>query len=139
MSKIGYQSHNFFSTPPDDTPIFHSMHLNYFIEAIEKKQIRFSSIASFRDPNEGDMPYNYEKLLSGSIVFTNDGGMQNCQNPELIKSRNPREKHKDIEKLYSLPNVPLRYLLQEWKQYLFAHCWSLDKENEVPPFIWTKI
>ena len=126
MSKIGYQSHNSFSTPSDDTQIFHSMHLNHFIEAIEKKQIRFSSIASFRDPNEGEMPYNYDEFLSGFVCMTNDGGYLNCLHRKDLKQRMPENEY---NRLFSFPNVPLRYILREWKQYLFAHCWSLDKEK----------
>lgn len=102
------------------------MHLEHFMEAVENKQIRFSSIASFRDPYEGEFPYSHDLFLSECICFLNDGGFQNCMHMELIKKLRI-----DISPTLT---VPLRFLLQTWKQYLFAHCWSLGENprNENP-------
>ena len=53
MPNFGYQQQDSFTTPNDNTLVYHSIHLDYLKESIKKKQLRFASVSSYRDSFEG--------------------------------------------------------------------------------------
>ena len=57
MSNSCYQQHDSFTTPNDNTLVYHSIHLDYLKESIKNEQLRFASVMSYKDSFEGKLLY----------------------------------------------------------------------------------
>ena len=124
MSNFGYQQHDSFTTPDDNIPVYHSIHLDYLEESIKNKQLRFTSVSSYRDSFEGKLPYLNEFTTGQDLAFV-DNGRTIFGSPqkvtELLVAENMRGN-------VSAKIHPFKYFLDEWSNYVFSHCWSLNSE-----------
>ena len=124
MSNFGYQQYDLFTTPDDNIPVYHSIPLDYLKESIKNEQLRFASVSSYRDSFEGKFPYPNEFSIGQHIIFIDNertffGGFQKVS--ELLATEN-------IIGNVSAKIYPLKYFLDEWSNYVFSHCWSLNSE-----------
>lgn len=119
MPNFKYQSHTSFTTPSDNIPVYHSINLEYLKESIKNKQLRFASVLSYKDSFEGRLPYRDEFSVSGNLMLDSEnpifGPGQILVNNILGGGIAP------FGRLY-----PLKYFLDEWSNYIFSHCWSLN-------------
>ena len=124
MPNFGYQQQDSFTTPNDNTLVYHSIHLDYLKESIKKKQLRFASVSSYRDSFEGKLPYPNEFTTGQDLAFV-DNGRTIFGSPqkvtELLVTANIRGN-------VSAKIYPFKYFLDEWSNYVFSHCWSLNSE-----------
>ena len=122
MSNLGYQQHSLFTTPSDNTSVYHSIHLNHLKESITNKQLRFASVLSYKDQFEGRLPYPNEVSIGEWIIFINNGnpvfGHYQAVSKVLV---NEILLGNTTSKAY-----PLKYFFDEWSNYIFSHCWSLN-------------
>lgn len=124
MSNFSYQQHDSFTTPNDNTPVYHSIRLDYLKESIKNKQLRFASVSSYRDSFEGKFPYPNEFSIGKDLIFI-DNQTTIFGNPqkvlELLATAN-------ITGNVSAKVYPIKYFLDEWSTYVFSHCWSLNSK-----------
>ena len=125
MPNFGYQQHDSFTTPNDNTPVYHSIHLDYLKESIKNKQLRFASVMSYKDSFEGRLPYPNETSVGEYLTFIDEGrvdfGHFQRVSQLLVDS--------NIRGNVSAKVYPFKYFLDEWSNYIFSHCWSLNSEN----------
>ena len=121
MPNFGYQPHDLFTTPSDDIIVYHSIHLDYLKESIKNSQLRFASVLSYKDQFEGRLPYPNEIsmgewliCINGSLVFGHYQTVSKRLVNEILAGNTP-------PKIY-----PFKYFLDEWSNYIFSHCWSLN-------------
>ena len=122
MSNFGYQPHTSFTTPGDNIPVYHSIHLDYLKESIKNERLRFASVLSYRDSFEGRFPYPNELSIGQNLIFIDNertifGSSQRVS--ELLITEN-------IIGNVSAKVYPFKYFLDEWSNYIFSHCWSLN-------------
>ena len=125
MSNSNYQRHDSFTTPNDNTRVYHSIHLDYLKESIKNEQLRFASVMSYKDSFEGRLPYPNEIAIGKDLIFFGKGGTffgDSQRVASLLVDANIRG---DM----SAKVFPLKYFLDEWSNYIFSHCWSLNSEN----------
>ena len=125
MPNFGYQQHDSFTTPNDSTPVYHSIHLDYLKESIKNEQLRFSSVMSYKDSFEGKLTYPNDFSIGQNLIFIDNertiiGSFQKVS--ELLVTEN-------IIGNVSAKIYPLKYFFDEWSNYIFSHCWSLNSEN----------
>ena len=72
MPNFGYQPHPSFTTPSDDTIVYHSIPLDYFKEARKNVQLRFASVLSYKDSFEGRFPYPNELSIGNWLISINN-------------------------------------------------------------------
>ena len=125
MPNFCYQSHDSFTTPSHDTIVYHSIHLDYLKESIKNEQLRFASVLSYKDPFEGRFSYCDEFSIGGHLISTEDFIFGPAE--MLVKAK--CENFNDVltGKLPIPKNIyPLKYFFDEWSNYVFSHCWSLN-------------
>ena len=125
MSNSNYRRHGSFTTPNDNTPVYHSMHLDYLKESIENEQLRFASVSGYKDSFEGKLTYPNEFAIGKDLIFFAKGETffgDSQRVTSLLVDANLRG---DM----SVKVFPLKYFLDEWSNYIFSHCWSLNSEN----------
>ena len=122
MSDSGYQQHSSFTTPSDNTPVYHSIHLDHLKESIKNKQLRFASVLSYKDQFEGRLPYPNEVSIGEWLILLKNGnhvfGHYQLVSKVLV---NEILLGNMTSKAY-----PLKYFFDEWSNYIFSHCWSLN-------------
>ena len=125
MPNFGYQQHDLFTTPNDNTPVYHSIHLDFLKESMKNKQLRFASVMSYKDSFEGRLPYPNETTVGEYLIFIDKGRIEfgHFQRvSQLLVDSN-------IRGSVSAKVYPFKYFLDEWSNYIFSHCWSLNSEN----------
>ena len=68
MINLGYKEHKSFTTPSDDTTVYHSIQLGYLKKSIKNKQLRFASVLSYKDSFEGRLPYPNEFSIGEWLI-----------------------------------------------------------------------
>ena len=125
MPNFGYQENELFTTPNDNIPVYHSIPLAYLKESIKNEQLRFSSVSSYKDSFEGKFPYPNDFSIGKHLITTTD-------NKNFIWGN-----HQKISEIIVQGNLignmtpkvyPFKYFLDEWSNYVFSHCWSLNSE-----------
>lgn len=124
MPNFGYQENELFTTPNDNIPVYHSIPLDYLKESIKNEQLRFSSVSSYKDSFEGKFPYPNDFAVGQHTIFIDKkrtfwGGFQKVS--ELLATEN-------MQGNVSAKTYPFKYFLDEWSNYVFSHCWSLNSE-----------
>ena len=124
MPNFGYQENELFTTPNDNIPVYHSIPLDYLKESIKNEQLRFSSVSSYKDSFEGKFPYPNDLAVGQHTIFIDNkrtifGGFQKVS--ELLATEN-------MQGNVSAKIYPFKYFLDEWSNYVFSHCWSLNSK-----------
>ena len=124
MPNFGYQENELFTTPNDNIPVYHSISLDYLKESIKNKQLRFSSVSSYRDSFEGKFPYPNDFSVGQHIIL--------IDNKRKLWSRFQKVAEvlatENMQGNVSARIYPFKYFLDEWSNYVFSHCWSLNSE-----------
>ena len=125
MPNFGYQPHDSFTTPSDDTIVYHSIHLDYLKESIKNEQLRFASVLSYKDSFEGRLPYHNEFSIGSHLISTEDYVFGPAE--MLVKAKCENSDNILTGKAPIPKNIyPFKYFLDEWSNYIFSHCWSLN-------------
>ena len=125
MSNFGYQQHHSFTTPSDNTVIYHSIHLDHLKNSIKNKQLRFASVLSYKDQFEGRLTYPNEFSIGNYLISIEDvmfGPAEKLINAKCINANNILSGKAPIPKNF----YSFKYFLDEWSSYIFSHCWSLN-------------